>query len=359
MKKKNNPWTPVKTNLWRHTNGNYYAIVKIKGRRIPRSLDTDLRVLADKRLPKKLAEIRAGEGAIKGATLTLGQAAASYLQRKKERGYRRRNQRGVEQSKSRPLKERSLDYRNETVAAWRKWWDGFDDELIALISEQKIHAKGDLVRGKYGPTRFNGMIQTLRGMFDIAVESGACDRNLAMDISFVEVKPSDKPIPTREQVTELLRLLDGHHKRKYSRLSLRLAMFTGIRPNEARHLTKEDINLEAGTLTARETKNGKPRTIQLIPQAMELFREEGIGPVLTAARKNPRRTMMTLSRLLKLEMTPYTMRHLHMSVLLESGVDLPTVALIAGHQDRGVTLAKHYAHVRGAHLKKQLEKIQI
>jgi integrase len=356
-----NTWKTIKENLRRNVDsGIYYAVVKIKGKTIWRTLETDLRTLADFRLPGALAKIQASKGAANSPNVTLGQCAEVYLLRKKERGYRRRNRQGIEQAKSKPLKERSMDYRNETVEALKRCWKGFDAQPAALVTEVMCHTIADVIRKEeYSASRFNGMIQSLRGIMDIAVENGAVRSNPAMSVSFVEIKPADKPIPTREQVTEILRLLDSHPRRTHARLSVRVAMFTGLRPNEARHLQKQDIDLVAGTLTARETKNGKPRTIQLIGQAIELFQAEGVDEVIAALKKDPRRTIRTIGDLIGVKMSPYTMRYLHATALVEAGVDLPTAARILGHQDHGATLARHYFQSRSEHLKAQLKKVII
>ncbi len=353
-------WKTVKSHLLRNSeSGKYYAVARVGGKLVWKSLKTTVRSVADLRLEKALSGIRAGESTKADVNITLGQCAATYLQRKEERGYRRRNRQGIEQAKSKPLKARSLDYRKETVEALRKLWDGFEDKMAAEATESACHAVADKARKQYGPSRFNGVIQSLRGILDIAVENGALAVNPALGVSFAEVKPSDKPIPSREQMTEILRQLDDHPQRKHARLSLRAMAFTGLRPNEARHLSKSDVDLTAGTLTARETKNGKPRTIQLIGQAMDLFKEEGVDKVLAALKKDPRRAIRTIGEAIGLKMTPYTMRHLHMTALVESGVDLPTAALISGHQDRGVTLLRHYLHARPEHVRKQLDKVRI
>lgn len=350
----------VKSNLFKNTqSGRYYARVKVKGKTIWKSLDTDARSVADTLLTKTLAEMRTGNGAKMGPGVTLAECAATYLQNKSERGYRRRNRQGIEQSSFKPLKARSLDYRKETVAALKKLWDGFDTQNAALVTETRCHAVADAARRKYGPTRFNGIVQSMRGILAVAVECGALKANPAMGVYFAEVKPSNKAIPTREQMSEVLRMLDAHPRRKFSRLSVRFMAFTGLRPNEARHLEASDINLSASTITARATKNGQPRTIQMISQAADLLKEEGVTEILKALKKNPRRTLMTIGGKLGINLTPYTMRHLHMTALVESGIDLPTAALISGHQDRGVTLLRHYLHARPEHVRKQLSKVVI
>lgn len=355
-----NPYAPVKTNLFRRKDsGVYYARVKVNGKSVFKSLDTESRSVADSLLTQTVADMRAGRGAKMGVGITLAECAAVYLKQKEERGYRKRNRQGVEQSSFKPLKQRSLDYRRETVEALKRLWDGFDDQQAALVTEKDCHKVADAARRKYKATRFNGIVQSLRGILAVAVESGALSSNPAMGVYFAEVKPSDKQIPTREQMSEVLRLLDSDPQRKFARVSVRFLAFTGLRPNGARHLEKRDIDLKAELLTVRVTKNSKPRTVFLIPQALELFKDEGIDAVLKALKKDPRKALMTIGAKVGIHLTPYTMRHLFATILLQSGVNVVDAAGQVGHQDRGITLTRTYAHTQIDHVRKQLRKVVI
>lgn len=349
-------WKKVRSNLWRNSDsGTYYARVDVGGAAKWKSLGTDVFTVALAKLPIKLSEIRARAGRLESGNLTLAECAAVYLTRKAERGYNRKNK-----SIFRPLKPRSMDYRRETLAAIRALWDGFDKIQAGAVKESDCQAFADRARRKYSATRFNGMIQTLRGLLAVAVEMGGLSANPAAVVGFQEVKPKEKFIPSRDEFTEILRHLDFHPRRKFARLSVRGMAFTGLRPNEARHLEPGDINLTERTLLARETKNGKPRTIQLLDQAVELFQTEGTEAVIRSFKKSPRRALNTICAKLGLpSLTPYTMRHLHMTALVESGIDIGVAADIAGHQDGGITLLRHYRHARSEHLRKQIQRVYV
>lgn len=349
----------VKSNLYRHENGKYYIRTKVKGRPVWKSLKTKVRSVADALFSHELAKIKASNGAELGPDITLGECAATFITNKRERGFRRRNRQGHEQAQSRMLKPRSLKYIEDNITYLKKQWPSFDETLASSVTTQLCHEVADKVRRQYGATRFNGIIQAMRGILAVAVGGGALQSNPAMNVFFAEVKTEPKQIPTCEQVAEVFKLLDDHPQRKFARLSVRAMAFTGLRPNEARNLDPADIDLKAGTLTVRETKNGKPRTIHLIAQAVELFKTEGVPKVLAAIKKDPRRAIRTCGKKVGIHMTPYTMRHLHMTALMEAGLDLRTAAEIAGHQDSGATLWKHYLHARPDHVKKQLSKVVI
>lgn len=134
--------------------------------------------------------------------------------------------------------------------------------------------------------------------------------------------------------------------------------FTGLRPDEARHVEAADINLKARTLRVRITKNGEPRTIHLIDQAVELFEAE--LPRALDFKKSPRKALQTVCRQLELPpITPYTFRHLFLTSLIESGMHIAAAALEASHRDKGRTLLGTYAHPRAEHVQSQLRNVRI
>jgi integrase len=57
------------------------------------------------------------------------------------------------------------------------------------------------------------------------------------------------------------------------------------------------------------------------------------------------------------ELTPHLLRHFFASMCIMSGVDLPTVADWLGHNDKGVTLAKTYAHLLNGHKQAQAARV--
>jgi len=140
---------------------------------------------------------------------------------------------------------------------------------------------------------------------------------------------------------------------------VRALAFTGLRPVEARNLEAGDIDLAGRTLTARVTKNGEPRRIHLIDQAVEIFAEDAVG-TLAALKTSPKRALISVSRELGLpRLTPYAFRKLHLTRLIEGGVDILSVADAAGHKDRGRTLLGSYTRARPEHVREQVRKVVV
>lgn len=342
------------SNLWRNrVSGRYYARTEVreangKVRDVWKSLQTDKQSVAKLKLPAALARIRA-KAALARSDLTLGEAAEIYLEQKRVRPRR-----------GKMLKPRSLDYRRETVTMLRNTWTGFDQLRVQEVSKLDCLAWSDRARQAYSWTRFNGMLESLKGIFETAIEAQLIEANPAAKIERAPKPKTERFLPSREQFTEILRRLDSHPKRDQARLGIRALAFTSLRPNEARNLAPEDVDLKAGTLLARVTKNGEPRVLQLTDQARDFFEAEGVANVVAALKHSPRRALMTICREMKLPtVTPYTFRRLHLTRLLEEGVDILAVAATAGHRDRGKTLLGHYAKIRPEHVREKVRGVYI
>lgn len=52
-----------------------------------------------------------------------------------------------------------------------------------------------------------------------------------------------------------------------------IAMTTGMRQGESQGLTWDNLDLERGVITLKETKNGRPRSVALVGDVLNLMRE--------------------------------------------------------------------------------------
>lgn len=331
--------------------GIYYARTRIgKNARKSKSLQTDVFSVAKIKLPRMLAQIRAMAGRLKGGNLTLNDCAEVYKQHRHTR-------------KGKSLADRSVDYRSECVEAIRKTWPDFDKTKVALVTASDCAGWSKRARPLYGATRFNGMIDALRGFFKVAIIAGTIDKNPMLD-PIVEIPRATfqfkkRHIPARDLFGRILLKLDSHPARKYAALSVRALAFTGLRPNEARHLRPDDFDASNQTLRARVTKNGKERTIELIPQAFDLF-DKDLEKTIEALKMSPRRALATISLELKIKkLVPYDLRRLFSSRMDEANVSLAVGAETLGHQDRGQTRLKHYIEHNRDFIRKQMSKVVV
>lgn len=118
-----------------------------------------------------------------------------------------------------------------------------------------------------------------------------------------------------------------------------------------------DFNADAGILTVRQSKAGKPRHVVLTAEDQRFFASLTAGkvrtdPIFTRAdggvwgKSHQLRPMMEASKRAKI--TPavsfHVLRHTHGSTLAMRGVPMGVIAEQLGHADTRMT-EKHYAHL--------------
>lgn len=149
---------------------------------------------------------------------------------------------------------------------------------------------------------------------------------------------------------------------------VQLLAFSGMRLNEARSLRWRDVNFTQGEfiVTGGETgtKNHETRTVPLSDDLRALLEcikhtRGSVAPgdcILQTA--SARKCLQTACR--KLAVPPvhhHLLRHYFATCVIESGVDIPTVARWLGHKDGGALLMKTYAHLQQTHSREQMKRV--
>ena len=135
------------------------------------------------------------------------------------------------------------------------------------------------------------------------------------------------------------------------------ALLTGCRYGELAALRASDFDSEAGILTIRATKGGKPRHVVLTEEGIALFASLTLGrgpdqaPLSRAdgtgwGRSHAQRPLHDACRAARI--TPpvsfHILRHTYASHLVMAGAPLQVVAANLGHAETRMT-EKHYAHL--------------
>ena len=176
---------------------------------------------------------------------------------------------------------------------------------------------------------------------------------------------------TRDRVLTLAdhRQLCRHASPALKRL-LRVAWFTGSRPGELRGLKWSDLDAAGGraVLDAHKTarKTGKPRVIYFparVRRMLELLpRESEFVFLNTHGRPWTKDALVCAFRRLrkasKLQAVAYDYRHTWITRALMEGVDIATVAELAGHSDTAM-VAKVYSHLdkQREHLSNAVDRV--
>jgi integrase len=135
------------------------------------------------------------------------------------------------------------------------------------------------------------------------------------------------------------------------------ALLTGCRYGELTRMRAGDFNAEAGTITVRESKSGKPRHVALTDEGRALFSELTVGRSggnLIFVRddgkpwgpSHQQRPLDAASARANIEpaATFHILRHTYASALAMRGVPMGVIAAQLGHSDTRMT-ERHYAHL--------------
>jgi len=135
------------------------------------------------------------------------------------------------------------------------------------------------------------------------------------------------------------------------------ALLTGCRYSELTTMRAADFNPDAGTLTVRDSKAGKPRHVVLTDEGQDLIASLTAGknseaPIFTRAdggvwrQSHQLRPMTEACERAKINpaVSFHVLRHTHGSALAMRGVPMGVIAEQLGHADTRMT-EKHYAHL--------------
>jgi integrase len=334
-------------NLIRYVpSGTYFGRLKVAGKLIRRSLETHVLEVAKLRLSDFLKDHRRFStnrvGAVKGEVIV-------ELYRKEIEADHRN-------------KPRTKLYKLETLIALRKTWPDLHDTDIARFTQKDCREWAARYSEHYSATRFNGALNIVRRIFDTAVEEGYRPDNPARLIKRLGVKPKQLNLPTQEQFHEMARFIEtsGAAQARDCANLFRFLAFSGLRINEARHVTWADLDFDKGLLQVRVTKNGKPRWIpfnQSLRELLEGFRQESsdksVMQVFECQKSIDRACNLAGAK----RITHHDLRHLFATRCIERGVDIPTVSRWLGHQDGGALCMKTYGHLRDEHSRNEAQKV--
>lgn len=157
------------------------------------------------------------------------------------------------------------------------------------------------LRKTYSPTRFNGAMQTLRGILQVAVDRGLLHdnpaksrkRNSSDGVPNEHVPPNSPKLPEADRFHALLAALESVPSRKKSFWFVRFLAYGGARIDAARQVTPKDIDLKNNLIRVPHLKKeDEPTLLPMIPEMLRLVEDmlreyPGTGPLLPI--KSPRR----------------------------------------------------------------------
>ena len=319
-----------------------YALPKLSGKQIRKSLKTTDAALAKRRLAglrEKVGRLRD----IKGASrITFAELADRWLEAV------------------------SVSMKPSLACRLGVWLKGlkpiFEGVTVRNITsrhcDEWITRRGKLISAQ----SYKHERRTLIAVLNYAVRDGLLLDNPAKEIPTRKIPKPKIVIPTREQFRVLVETIRKADVRAHSGADLvELLGYSGMRLNEAINLLWEDVDFERGLFTVtggeKGTKNYAARTIPLFPAMrylLERIKSRFDVPSEPKARIIPIACAQTaIINACKKAGLPHflhhSMRHYFCSNAIEAGIDFKVIASWLGHKDGGVPVAKTYGHLRDTH----------
>lgn len=332
---------PVKVaeNLYRNpSNGNYLALVKVRGKQKKQSLKTTDRAIANRRL----ADFREKAKRLHGAnnrSMRFGELAEIWLEAIKP-----------------TLKASSLKRRVTSVEGLKPFFGEMPVRSIGYTHIENWSKK----RGSQVSARsYNIDLETLRKIFGNAI-----DRGMILDDPTEKFNRLKEPLAaiktfSLEEFSILVKELrdSPHATRTGASDMIEFLAYSGLRVGEAREVLFGDIDLGKKLLRVTGgqigTKNHHDRNVPLFPNLHRLVgkiienREECNPGERIFKIDTPRKALeLAIERTGVTRYSVHALRKFFVTNALEKNVTFPVIAAWIGHQDGGTLLAKRYGHLR-------------
>ena len=338
--------TKVAECLYRSGHGTYFALLKIRGKQIKRSLKTEDAALARRRL----SELRSKAHGLAGdeRAMTFDHLAQRWLALKK--------------SDLRPGSWIRLD---GIVRTLKPFFTGLPVRSIGQIHIEAWKIK----RGAAISARsFNYEREVLRRLFEYARTSlRILLDNPALEIKKRKVGKQELVIPTKEQFRILVEKLRAEPRVKVAADFVEFLGYSGLRLGEATQVLWRDVNFDADTLlvTGGEhgTKNHEVRTLPLFPPLRRLLERLASASGHSSSTRlfdidSAKKSIATACEKSGIpHFGHHAMRHFFCSNAIEAGCDFKVIANWLGHKDGGVLVAMTYGHLRNEHSTAMAKKL--
>lgn len=353
-------WKHCGQNLVRYNpSGTYYIRARVAGKLHLKSLETPVLSVARQRLGDELRKLRAHSlsvAAVSKGKMCMSDAIAIYRDR-------------LEANNS--IKPRTRAYYHEALSALLRSWPALPQTDPKRVSEGDCREWASRFFRKFSPNRANNTLMVLRGLFDVAIESGVLYSNPAHAVKRTKVFAKELTLPSREQFVDFVQAIRsaGGRDSKNCADFVQFVAFSGCRLSEAAAMKWHDVDFKKCEVTVRGdaitgTKNSEVRRVPMIPELRSLLegmRRERVAetnetPILRV--REAQKSMDRAARKVGMKrITHHDLRHLFATICIESGVDIPTVSRWLGHKDGGALCMKTYGHLRQEHSFAQAQRV--
>jgi len=349
MPKKSQEFNKVAECLYRNGNRLYYALVKVNGKQIRRSLKTTDLAIAKRRLVEFRAKAERLEGE-ENRNIRFEELANEWLASIKS-----------------GLKPKSYDRRRVALVGLTPFFRGMSVKAIGF-------AEIDAWKRKRGATvsarSHNIELESLKIILRYAGDRGIVLDNAAEKFKRRKQPKSMVELPSHAEFRALVKTLREAPLAVASGATamVEFLAYSGMRVGEAREVRFEDVNLIVGSvlITGGElgTKNHQERVIPLFPNLRNLLvrlidaRDSTDITARIFEIASPRGAMKLACKRAGLKhFSVHSLRHFFASNAIENGINFKVISEWLGHSDGGILVARTYGHLRAEYSTAMAEKM--
>jgi len=332
--KKKTEWVKVGPCLYRYKEETYYALFKLAGKQIRRSLETGDLELARRRVRQLRGEIEISKAA--RTKLSMEEMAQRYL--------------GT--VRGRPS---TVSHKGNAIRMMLRDWPKDAPRDLAKIRRSHIEKWITSYKGKAAAT-VNDYIATVRAMFDQAINDGELAVSPTLGVKYWKREKPIRLTPTYEEFQAImadLRHPDRHNPHGQGETCdfVEMAGEAGLGQSEIAALRRCDMDLAGGNMTCFRLKTSTGFSVPIYPKARPIIeRRLALIPPESETRlfafDNCKKGIEAACRRLGLpHFTLRSLRRMFITRALMRGVDVQTVSRWQGHVDGGALLLRTYAHV--------------
>jgi integrase len=329
--KKQSDWKKVGPCLYRYKGATYYALLKVRGKQIRQSLETEDLELARRRVREARQKIENTDPTLSRRTMAQHRELFEELVTGKD--------------KTVANEKRALRYLIEQ-------WPSDAPDILSKIKPSHVQSWLKPFRERLAPASVNLLISVSRRFFDLAVDDRVIERSPAERLKYAKRENPIRLTPSEEQfraiVADLRSQKSNGHGADETADFVELAGTLGLGQAELSGIRRQDIDLETGIIRAFRQKTSQQFTIPIFPDARPIIeRRLADMPEEPEARLLPhdncKKGLEGACRRLNLpNFTPRSLRRYHITRSLRAGIDAPTIAGWQGHRDGGALLLRTY-----------------
>ncbi|MDD3607177.1 MAG: tyrosine-type recombinase/integrase [Candidatus Moranbacteria bacterium] len=215
-------------------------------------------------------------------------------------------------------------------------------------------------------------LTSLKNYFAFLENENLIKKSPVKNIAMPKVKDKEPSYLTEKELRTLISFIkkDKSKYQKRNELMVRILIETGIRISELVNLCVGDIDVAGRTITVLRKggqKQSLPINSELAKQIQSITKNRPINePVFVSSFKKritQRRIGMLAQKYFKLagitkpNVTVHSIRHSFCSRLLEKGVNLKTIQILAGHKN--ISTTERYLHIAKSRLRKEVRLARI